>query len=813
MKQPKWDKYETALLIEAYWKTKEDRSQRSLIISELSSFLRQRVSFEIDEIFRNENGINLRLGELEYIFSNGSSGVKNTSELFREMAELYLTRRSDFEKILNDAKSMSALALDTRTRFCDWLEKNAPKARIDITCWALSIGEEFCIKIKVLSSPLYETIDYEIVKRFVKTVTNNKIFRIRNRKQYSVILDAANKYLAFIRVLPELEFETKDDMAEDDAAEFGAQSEIIKRGDCLLNFFEAFQVQYPNLVFTNRNAKDELVNRALYIYPADGGRRGNVLFEIWHLSTEGQFDLYIRREFLTAEEYNESLEKWDKTTDSRGRITRTFRTSNELTDFVLSKIDNAQNRINEENQNAKSFLADIEQLLKARFKYGFRLTSDMDIMRMRQFAEMSEILLPESDETLKMLISSVGFKVEDKVFVISDETIDFLKSVVEKYSETGTQVFFYEALMAKEYDDFMENQISSEEMLKELLMKHCSGYTFSKNFMALGAKQTENDAIANELIRVWGNSTLHTFDELSELLPMIPLERIKYRLAYSELFVWNSHETYAYAGNVVISEEEGAAIIDFVRSNCEINGFASLSDVPLGAIAEVNYELSNTALYAVIFSKVLLGKFNLTGKILTFPGKSLSAVFLVKSFCADKDQCTFDELHDKVVELTGGTNRQIAFEAGYDTMIRVRQNLFVADRFVEFDVSAVDNVLDEIIDDDFIAIRGIATFAAFPVCGQVWNHYLLESYCHRYSKKYRLEVMNYNDKNAGIIVKKNSKLKYKEMLAIVASKAEIPLTVESVGAYLCSTGYMAKSKYAGMGDIVDQAKVLREENH
>ena len=73
--------------------------------------------------------------------------------------------------------------------------------------------------------------------------------------------------------------------------------------------------------------------------------------------------------------------------------------------------------------------------------------------------------------------------------------------------------------------------------------------------------------------------------------------------------------------------------------------------------------------------------------------------------------------------------------------------------------------------------------------------------------------MNYNDKNAGIIVKKNSKLKYKEMLAIVASKAEIPLTVESVGAYLCSTGYMAKSKYAGMGDIVDQAKVLREENH
>ena len=455
----------------------------------------------------------------------------------------------------------------------------------------------------------------------------------------------------------------------------------------------------------------------------------------------------------------------------------------------------------------------VEQLLKARFKYGFRLTSDMDIMRMRQFAEMAEIELPENDDTLKMLIAVVGFKVEDKVFVISDETIDFLKSVVEKYAGAGTQVFFYDALMVKEYDELMENQISSENMLKELLMKHCPGYTFSKNFMAVGPKQTEMEAVVSEVKRVWGEGLLRTFEELDEMLPMVPLDKIKYMLSYSDLFVWNSQETYAYVDNVVISDEEADAIVGFVRSKCEINGFASLSDVPLGAIAEVNYELSNTALYAAIYNRVLHKKFTLNGKILTFPGKSLSAVFLVKTFCADKDECTFDELHEKVIELTGGTNRQIAFEAGYDTMIRIRQNRFVADRFVEFDIAAIDSLLDEIIDGDFTAIRGIATFAAFPVCGQVWNHYLLESYCHRYSKKYRLSVMNYNDKNAGIIVKKSSRLKYKDMLAIVASKADVPLTVESVGTYLCSAGYLAKSKYAGLGDIVDQAKVLREESH
>ena len=55
-------------------------------------------------------------------------------------------------------------------------------------------------------------------------------------------------------------------------------------------------------------------------------------------------------------------------------------------------------------------------------------------------------------------------------------------------------------------------------------------------------------------------------------------------------------------------------------------------------------------------------------------------------------------------------------------------------------------------------------------------------------------------------------MKYQEMLAVAAAKADIPLTTESVGAYLFATGYMAKSKYAGLGNIVDQAKELRERN-
>ena len=57
MRQPNWDQYETALLIESYWAIKADRSKKGKIVAELSSFLRNRATFEIYYSFRNENGM------------------------------------------------------------------------------------------------------------------------------------------------------------------------------------------------------------------------------------------------------------------------------------------------------------------------------------------------------------------------------------------------------------------------------------------------------------------------------------------------------------------------------------------------------------------------------------------------------------------------------------------------------------------------------------------------------------------------------------------------------------------------------------
>ena len=79
-----------------------------------------------------------------------------------------------------------------------------------------------------------------------------------------------------------------------------------------------------------------------------------------------------------------------------------------------------------------------------------------------------------------------------------------------------------------------------------------------------------------------------------------------------------------------ITAEEKEAIYGYVNAACAENGFASLSDVPLGDIIEENYELSITTIWNAVYKAVLMKHFWLNGKILTRDKPELDAVSLLK---------------------------------------------------------------------------------------------------------------------------------------------------------------------------------------
>lgn len=493
----------------------------------------------------------------------------------------------------------------------------------------------------------------------------------------------------------------------------------------------------------------------------------------------------------------------------------------ELTEVAASKteedpvVENYQTEIvitspiDEPQQEVVS--KDISHILKDHYQYGFKPDSFREVLRFRQFAEADGVAIPEDDDDLKAAILSAGTLVDGKVFAKSDDLAQELYSIVNAITDSGTKVIYYEALLEQHSEWMQSHFITSEAMLKELLQKNLTGFAFSKKFMAAGNKKTEKRSVTDEIKRIWGENQTCSVEEIGERLPYVPIGNIWRVISGNVNFVWVGEGVYLLTDRLIISDDEEEAILDYVETACNEKGFASLSDVPKEGIEEQNYEVSQAAILSAIYNKVLLGKYTLNGKILTKDNSSLDAVTLLKQHIEGRERCTFSELADKVVELTGGTNRQFAFQALYDCMVRIDANNYVADRFVSFNVDEIDRVLSGIISNHFCAIRDVTTFALFPVCGYPWNSFLLESYCYKYSKKYGLRLLNFNDKNAGIIAEKDYDKSYIEMLAVALASANVELKQEEIGLYLFQTGYMAKSKFGRLDEIVERARELRED--
>lgn len=401
-------------------------------------------------------------------------------------------------------------------------------------------------------------------------------------------------------------------------------------------------------------------------------------------------------------------------------------------------------------------------ILQRHYAYGYRINSSIELNRFKNFAEMDGVVLPDSDERIKAEIRNVGYLIEDKVYMISDEILSYLSVELCKLYEEGHRVFFYECIFSR-YQDFMEeNHISSEDMLKEILKQsnksvfaEYKGMYFAKNYVSFQGQTTENEAVTGEIIRCWGNTPVRESDSFSEELPYIPEDLIKRYLSMSRKFAWVSEGVYVLVDRLIISQQEEKDIYDYVWNVCEINGYASISDISLGNLIEENYELTSVGLLAAIYNKVLFGDFYLNGKIITKEKSDLDVVALVKVFLKDKQTCTFDVANQKVTELAGGKYRYMAYHALYDSLVRIDKDNYVDDSMVVFNIDDIDRILADIIADrGFIAVKEVTTFALFPACNYVWNHYLLESYCYRFSVKFSLRHRMLNDKNTGIIAEK-----------------------------------------------------------
>lgn len=821
-KQPKWDIYEAAILLDGYLETQQKCQPRIQIIKRVSEQLRNMAINRgkvIDEVYRNENGISYQMQSMDSAYKGENVYVPAT-RLFKEVVELYRTDTERYFDILEEAKRMVAAKQNNKEAFlvwaasvlpaqrCKWIEKNILKM------------EHFAVVFKLISGSIFDITDTAMLTTIYEAAGKNKIFQIKNRKLIKNINDDFQTYMQYCSQLSKKADQATDSdmlVIEPSAKSMSTFATLTEqeagttasKHSMLVNAPTSAACEAEFLAYLQNTAKLADKTCVSYVssirsaerYAIDNGYLSYSLFnEDKEKIIATASELYSDSDFIS---YNDN---------QHNRFSAAI---NKLLEFIGADIpEKAAASFGKRHDNQITAPAEanseIVAVLKQHYEYGFKYDSIRELMRFRQFADEMGITLPEEDEALKTSILSSGTVIDDKVYCKNDDMLQELQRIVDDILSSGAVVIYYESLFENKQEWMESHVITSPDMLKEYLQYNISGCSFSKKFMVKGSRCSEKDAVTDELKRIWGAHPVESVYRLSDRLPYIPIGNIWRVISGNDLFVLSSEGEYLFIDRFRITKDEEEDILDFVDEICEENGFASLCDVPLGSIEEENYELTQTAIYNAIYKKVLSGKYHLNGKILTKEKSELDAVMLLKQYIKDKDECTFDEVADKVVELTGGINRQYAFQALYDDMVRVDKNRFVANRLVNFSIDEIDKVLAGFVTDNFCAIRDVTTFAMFPLCGQNWNHYLLESFCYKYSRRYSLHVIHFNDKNAGIIAEKNFNKKYNEMLVIALARTDVELSPEVIGQYLFNTGYMAKSKYAKLGEIAQRASELRE---
>ena len=197
---PAWDKYEAALLLEGVLDVQQKGMASSTVVKRVSEDLRkmaQNRGLEIDNLFRNVNGITFQIQSMESAY-RGYTVFKPATRLFSEVAEMCKSDYSQYEKLLKEAKGMVAANNSVELKFFEYLAKKVSPAKLSALYPCYAQIEAFCIKTKVLQKPLFETTDELMIRKVQRTIEQNKFFRITHRKIFDKTLSAGRYYLQFI---------------------------------------------------------------------------------------------------------------------------------------------------------------------------------------------------------------------------------------------------------------------------------------------------------------------------------------------------------------------------------------------------------------------------------------------------------------------------------------------------------------------------------------------------------------------------------------------------------------------------------------
>ena len=458
-----------------------------------------------------------------------------------------------------------------------------------------------------------------------------------------------------------------------------------------------------------------------------------------------------------------------------------------------------------------------ELILRECFENGLRINSFIDRNRFRQYySEKFSVDAEPDDDKLIEILRKAGVTRDDRIYAQSggeqSDLIDDIQEDIAKTFHDGASCIYVSAVFEKyQYQLTEQLQIYSEDVLKKQLLDTSYGdYFDQRKILVKGSAVPDSTAdIKHELQR---SPLPMTYEELHEKLWYIPMDIIKHSLVMADGIVNVAQETYFYAPNLPVSTLEIEEIANLIHGQLSQKEF--ITDEELRGLIRDNCPsvAINTESFLTWGLRNALGyllreRFSFNGSIISERGHSINMSRAYEVFCKSFERMTLDDLKAFSKEM----NTIIYWESVFNVMIRVSADEFIPRDRIQFDVIRTDEVLDELIEGDYMPLKDSSLFLHFPVISVRWNQFVLECYAAGSSKEFTLLHASYSQDCCGAVVRKSSPIKdFKSLVVDVLAHSDEWQAEKDALAYLVNTGYLNRKRYSEIGSAVSEAKLKRE---
>ena len=856
-----WSINEAVVLLDALLSILNGEKTRKETIVQVSKMLRDyavKNGVQIDDKFRNENGISLQLSLMEYYFTGGKSGLgqgRKCSKSFSEAIALYRSDKDKFNAILKEVSNINnSVQKDETNKIVDFTVSQTYSFTVPIKfdyfgdvhtvkSWKeLYIGVLKClfedypdIFRKLKNKPIgdnrvpiiYGKLDSSCL--YIPKMIGENLYVETNRK--------TDHFIRCIRILLDLckvdyenlviEYNNESDSMEDEILELKYDNDKIELSSTP-----------TSAVYYNRNIPDIKSWIGLYVkFMQIIWLEKSVTLKSYFGKSfwlNGRIDICdAPYKFLLQKPMRISKDVFIETELSNQEVVDRLKKVLDILNIPTKRLKITYKQPKTKNidpnpENPPSAAEDVsvkqekkvnsELIKKSRavileyFVNGIKKELQNEIGRptiagrqfIRFYSEKYNEDFPE-DVNMEEVISSFALLYEGKYYAFSDETVSFVENYIKQLMNSH-HVFFYSVLYQNLSLELTEHKIYSDNMLCMLIKSIFPDCKYKKNYFT-----DKNIGLEEMILELFSQHGALDFEQISELLPYVDMSVVRQICSRRTELIRIGEGKYTLTESI---EFDGNDVVNSgmtIQKSIKEKKYCLTKALAVEKSTRLNENISPCTLQTVLFDKYFSHQYTRAGRLISAKNELISIDILLKDYCLSHKHITLEELENYELDITE-SDKRYSLKTANKYMIRTDAENFVSKGEIEFDVAAVDEKIALFCNFPVISLSDINSFNLFPyVEGFAWNSFLLASYLRHYSKKWKFEGIDGRNDVVGAIVKADMQYKdYDELLMIAVAVSDIELDENEVDKFLVRRGF--RMRKTDVSSIISGAYRIREKS-